>query len=167
MKKQPNSQMCFVCGLENPIGLKLAFYEDREGQVFALFTPEDQHEGYPGILHGGIITALLDEILGRVAIARQHWVMTVRLNVRFRFPTPTNQTLLVAGEALGWKKNLFEARGKIILSDGRVCAEATGTFIEVSLEDMEDASQALTWWQVVPDDEPPDFDPWSEHLGAS
>ena len=52
MKKQPNSQMCFACGLENPIGLKMAFYEDDEGRVVANFTTRDEHQGYPGVVHG-------------------------------------------------------------------------------------------------------------------
>jgi acyl-coenzyme A thioesterase PaaI-like protein len=82
MKKQPNSQMCFVCGLENPIGLKMAFYEDDEGRVVAKFTPGDEHQGFPGVMHGGIVTALLDEVLGRVAIAAGRWMVTGRLNMR-------------------------------------------------------------------------------------
>jgi acyl-coenzyme A thioesterase PaaI-like protein len=61
MEKQPNSRMCFVCGIENPIGLKLRFYTDDEGRCIARFRPKPEHQGYPGQLHGGIISALLDE----------------------------------------------------------------------------------------------------------
>ena len=61
MEKQPNSRMCFLCGLENPIGLKLAFYTDDEGRCIAHFRPREEHQGYPGHLHGGIISSLLDE----------------------------------------------------------------------------------------------------------
>jgi hypothetical protein len=61
MEKQPNSRMCFVCGIENPIGLKLKFYTDDEGRCIARFRPKPQHQGYPGQLHGGIISTLLDE----------------------------------------------------------------------------------------------------------
>jgi hypothetical protein len=61
MEKQPNSRMCFVCGVDNPIGLHLAFYTDDEGRCIARFQPKPQHQGYPGQLHGGIISSLLDE----------------------------------------------------------------------------------------------------------
>jgi acyl-coenzyme A thioesterase PaaI-like protein len=60
MEKQPNSRMCFLCGIENPIGLKLKFYTDDEGRCIARFRPRPEHQGYPGQLHGGIISALLD-----------------------------------------------------------------------------------------------------------
>jgi uncharacterized protein (TIGR00369 family) len=160
MKKQPNSRLCFVCGLDNPIGLKLAFYEDEQGHVAARFTPQSQHQGYPGVVHGGIVTALLDEVLARVAIGSGRWVMTARLNLRYRRPIPLDQPLTVVGQALGWKRSLFEARGQIILADGQVGAEAEGTFAEVRPEQVEQLAGALGFWEVVPDAEPPDFSAW-------
>jgi acyl-coenzyme A thioesterase PaaI-like protein len=66
MEKQPNSRMCFVCGIDNPIGLHLSFYTDDEGRCIARFRPGPEHQGYPGHLHGGIISTLLDEAMGRV-----------------------------------------------------------------------------------------------------
>lgn len=151
MKKQPNSQMCFVCGLENPIGLKMAFYEDEEGRVVAEFTTRDEHQGYPGVVHGGIVTALLDETLGRVCIAVGRWMVTGRLNIRWRRPIPVGETLTVVGEVVSWKKRLLEARGEIRLADGKVGAEATGTFLEIPPEEREGMEEALAFWQVVPD----------------
>jgi uncharacterized protein (TIGR00369 family) len=143
--------MCFVCGLENPIGLKMAFYEDEEGRVVAKFTPGDEHQGFPGIVHGGIVTSLLDEVLGRVAIAAERWVVTGRLNIRFRRPVPVGETLTIVGEVVNWKKRTLEAHGEIRLADGQVGAEATGTFIEIPAEKVERMEEALAFWQVVPD----------------
>jgi len=151
MKKQPNSQMCFACGLENPIGLKMAFYQDDEGRVVAKFTPGDEHQGYPGMVHGGIVTALLDEVLGRVAIAAGRWMVTGRLNIRFRRPISVGETLTIVGEAMNWKKHVLEARGEIRLADGQIGAEATGTFLEIPAEQGEGMEEALAFWQVVPD----------------
>lgn len=151
MKKQPNSKMCFACGLENPIGLKMAFYEDDKGRVVAEFTPGDEHQGYPGVVHGGIVAALLDEVLGRVAIAAERWMVTARINIRFRRPIPLGETLTVMGEELGWKKRLLEAQGQIRLANGQIGAEATGTFIEIPPEQVEGMEEALAFWQVVPD----------------
>jgi hypothetical protein len=61
MEKQPNSRMCFVCGIDNPIGLHLHFYTDDEGHYIGRLGPRLEHQGYPGHLGGGIISALLDE----------------------------------------------------------------------------------------------------------
>jgi acyl-coenzyme A thioesterase PaaI-like protein len=60
MEKQPNCRMCFVCGIDNPIGLHPKFYTDDEGRCSAHFRPRPEHQGYPGYLHGGIISARLD-----------------------------------------------------------------------------------------------------------
>ena len=61
MEKQPNSRMCFVCGVDNPIGLHLSFYTDDAGRCIARFRPRPEHQGFPGWLHGGIASTLLDE----------------------------------------------------------------------------------------------------------
>ena len=60
MEKQPNSRMCFVCGIDNPIGLHLSFYTDDQGRCIARFRPQPHHQGYPGQLHGGLISTILD-----------------------------------------------------------------------------------------------------------
>jgi hypothetical protein len=59
MEKQPNSRMCFVCGVDNPIGLHPKFYTDDKGRCIARFPPKPEHQGYPGHLHGGITSTLL------------------------------------------------------------------------------------------------------------
>jgi len=151
MRKQPNSRMCFVCGLQNPIGLKMAFYEDSQGRVVGKFTPGEEHQGYPGTMHGGIVTALLDEALGRVAIASGRWMVTAQLNIRFRRPIPIGETLSVVGEVVAWKKRVLEARGELRLPDGEVGAEADGTFVEIPPEKISGMEEALAFWRVVPD----------------
>jgi acyl-coenzyme A thioesterase PaaI-like protein len=60
MEKQPNSRVSFVRGIENPIGLHLPFYTSDEGRTVARFRSKPEHQGYPGHLHGGIISTLLD-----------------------------------------------------------------------------------------------------------
>jgi uncharacterized protein (TIGR00369 family) len=143
--------MCFVCGLGNPIGLQAAFYEDDAGRVTAKFTPRPEHQGFPGVMHGGIVTALLDETLGRVAIAAGRWMVTGRLNIRFRRPIPVEGTLMVIGEPVKWNGRILEARGEIRLADGRVAAEATGMFLEIPPDQVEGMEEALSFWRVVPD----------------
>jgi acyl-coenzyme A thioesterase PaaI-like protein len=150
-KKQPNSAMCFACGLQNPVGLKLAFYEGADGRVTTSYRPEEHFQGYPGVLHGGIVTALLDETLGRVAIALGDFMVTARLNIRFRRPAPLDQLLLVEGKPTGRRRNLLGAEGKLTLEDGTVIAEASATFMPLPPETQDLMPEALAFWEVVRD----------------
>ena len=76
--------LCFACGPRNPYGLKL--HIEREGdKVVAKFTAPEEYQGYPGFLHGGIITALLDEVMSRVSIITYtRWTITGGIDVHFR-----------------------------------------------------------------------------------
>ncbi len=150
LQRQPNSRMCFCCGRENPIGLHLKFDFDGE-RVWTTFTPQEPHQGYPGILHGGIAYAILDEVIGRVAIAHDKWVVTARMEIRYRQPVPLGQPLRAMGEIVENRRRLLTARGEIHLPDGSVAVEATGTFMEAPQEVQAEWQAALLDWRV---DEP-------------
>ena len=152
LRKQPNSRYCFLCGLENPIGLKLAFYEDDDGRVLTHFTPAEEHQGYPGVLHGGITSALFDETIGRVLVGRDFWAMTVELSVRFRKPIPLGEQLTVVGELVNKRGRLVEGKGEIRLADDTVAATAKAKYIILADEQVESFRQQLGSWQVVPDE---------------
>ncbi len=149
--KQPNSQMCFVCGMENPIGLKLFFYEDSDGRVTATFTPRNEHQGYPGVLHGGITAALLDEVLGRVVIGRGVWLMTARMDLRYKRAIPLGQPLTIVGQVVRETRRLLEAQGELRLADGSVAATATATYLPIPQEKLEGMEEAVGYWKVFPD----------------
>jgi acyl-coenzyme A thioesterase PaaI-like protein len=151
MEKQPNSRMCFVCGIDNPIGLHLKFYTNDEGRCIARFQPKPEHQGYPGQLHGGLISSLLDETMGRVLTGRNVWAMTGRLEIKFRKPVPLDQELTVVGELTRSRSRAYEARGEIQLPDGTVLVEGSGTYIRIPDEVVEQAKSELDFWQVVPD----------------
>ena len=127
MNKQPNSRMCFICGLQNPVGLKLAFYEDADaGQVRAEFTVPDEYQGSPGVVHGGIVAAVLDEVAGRAIMmggSDENLMATLRLTIRYRRLTPTETPLTAVGwvERPGTSK--AKVAGEIRLPDGAVTAE--------------------------------------------
>ncbi|MFQ6057252.1 MAG: PaaI family thioesterase [Anaerolineae bacterium] len=151
MRKQPNSRMCFVCGMENPIGLKLFFYENEQGQVIAHFTPREEHQGYPEVMHGGLVTALLDEIMGRVAIGRELWMVTAKMEVKFRHPVPIGQPLTLVGEATRLRGRIMQARGEIRLEDGTVAAEAQGICVRLPDEEIQRLQGQIGFWEIVPD----------------
>ncbi|HET91501.1 MAG TPA: PaaI family thioesterase [Chloroflexi bacterium] len=152
MKKQPNSRMCFLCGRQNPVGLKLDFYEDHEaGQVRVEFVVPDEYQGYPGVVHGGIVAAVLDEVAGRavmIAGSEEDLMATLRLTIRYRRPTPTETPLL----AVGWveRRSGVGARvaGEIRLLDGTVTAEAEATVGAVPDEFRVNWESEKLYWKV-------------------
>lgn len=151
MEKQPNSRMCFLCGIENPIGLKLKFYTDDEGRCIARFNPRPEHQGFPGQLHGGIISALLDETMWRVLVSEDVWAVTGRLEVKFRRSVPLDQELTIVGELTRNRSRAYEARGEIRLPDSTVLVQGTGTYVRIPDEVVDEAKSALDFWEVVPD----------------
>lgn len=140
--------MCFVCGRENSIGLHMHFWVDDANCVHAEFTPREEHQSFPGVMHGGLITTMLDELIGRTAIALDIWCMTVKLDVRFLKPVPIGEPLTLKGEITKKSSRLLEGRGELRLSDGTLAAEATGTYLKIPNAQMEQFKTALEWWRV-------------------
>ena len=133
--------MCFVCGESNPAGVHVRFYEQEDGSVLSRFTPADQHQGYPGRMHGGVITAVLDETIGRAIMIRYGeaiWGVTAELNVRFRKPAPIGVELTAVGRITSENSRLFEGAGELYLPDGTVAAEAAGKFVKLNIEKIAD-----------------------------
>ncbi len=152
MDKQPNSRYCFVCGVQNPIGLHLVFYNDpASGQVRAQITVPDPYQGYPGIVHGGIVAAILDEVAGRAVLLHtsdENLMATLRLTVRYLRPTPTGVPLTV----VGWVEQLggvgARVAGQIRLPDGTVSAECQATLATVSEEFRGRWEDEKPYWKV-------------------
>jgi acyl-coenzyme A thioesterase PaaI-like protein len=128
-------QRCFVCGARNPFGLQLRFRQEGD-EVVADFMPEERHQGFPGTVHGGILAALLDETLNRAPVLLGQWVMTARLNLRFRRPAPIGQMLQIRAKLDYVRSRFYTARGAIHLAaDSRVIyAEAEGSFLPIPPE---------------------------------
>lgn len=151
MEKQPNSRYCFVCGLQNPDGLHVSFYEDEDHRVIVRYVPKDEYQGYPGVLHGGIACALLDEAIGRTLVRHDIWAMTVDLNVRFHKPIPLGQPLTVIGEMVRLRSRTMEGKGEIRLADGSLAVTAEAKYIRLPDSQLQRFRQELGFWQVVPD----------------
>ncbi len=126
-----SNNLCFGCGKDNPIGLKLSFAEEN-GSYVSRFTPREEHQSYDGTIHGGILSTLLDETMGRfLYIVQKRNVATARLEIRFRKPARVGQELTVSGWVVKERGKLIETEGKIALSDGTVVAEGKATMMEV------------------------------------
>jgi len=113
---------CFICGSDNPLGLQARFEEQTDGSFLARFTGRDQHQGYPGRMHGGIIAALLAEVAARAAEAKGGQVQELR--VRYRRPVPLECELAAVGRLSAAGEHEIEAAAELLLADGSVAAEA-------------------------------------------
>ena len=119
---------CFACGQNNPIGLKLKFVEIA-GRYVAKCVMDKNYQSFNGVLHGGIITTLLDEAMGGYLFHLKQPAYTGKLEVRYRRPTPTGEQLTVSGWIAGRKRNVVEMKSEIALADGTVTAEATAKMV--------------------------------------
>jgi acyl-coenzyme A thioesterase PaaI-like protein len=153
---QPNSRMCFVCGIENPVGLRLRTYEITPGEVEATFTAPEHFQGYPGVLHGGLVASLLDELCGRALMgtdpASTRFMFTAKMDVKYRRHVPTGVPLRIVGRAGKTKARTAEAWAGIYHGQsGDLLAEATALLINVAPE-LFDMSQLETLgWQIYPE----------------
>jgi uncharacterized protein (TIGR00369 family) len=157
--KQPNSRMCLVCGLKNPFGLHTSFYELDNRELLAIFTPREEHQSYPGRLHGGIISTILDETIGRAIMILSEgevWGVTVELQVRFKKPVPLDEELRVIGRITKNSSRFFEGTGELLLQDGTVAAEGHGKYLKAPLEKIADFDAEAQEWSVVTSPGDPD-----------
>ncbi len=123
---------CFVCGPNNPIGLKLDFTLD--GEVMTTeFVPKKEHQGYMNIVHGGIISTLLDEIMVKLAIELGMPAVTAQMNIRLRKPAKVGERLTFSAEILENTKKLLVAHAKAVTDNGKVVAESTGKLVRISI----------------------------------
>lgn len=125
-------QHCFACGMQNPTGLHLVFH-DEDGVIVTEYTPGPEVAGFPGVVHGGILATLLDEVLNRTAVREQRWLMTGRLDIRYRQAAPVGRALRVTARTLSSRKRMVQAAGEIRLADEpeTVIATAEGVFLPI------------------------------------
>ena len=119
-----NEGFCFGCGQNNPMGLKLRFTKDGD-TISAEFTPDKMHQGWPGLLHGGILGALLDEAMSNIAYATGNTCLTASIEIRLRQPVEVDAPLVVTAWIIRQRKKLIETAGKVCLKDGTIIAEST------------------------------------------
>jgi uncharacterized protein (TIGR00369 family) len=150
--KQPNSHHCFVCGVRNTNGLGMKFYENGPGDVTASYVVPEHFQGYPGVVHGGVVAAILDEVAGRAAMTGKHdrFRYTAKLEIRYRKPTPLGEPLHVHGWVVEQRGSRVIAKADLRLEDGTLLSDAKALLAD--LPDIVDEDQlAGLGWQVYPD----------------
>jgi uncharacterized protein (TIGR00369 family) len=157
------SRMCLVCGRDNPFGLHARFYElapDEPAaagaeaapaagpELLGVFAVREEHQSYPGRLHGGISSAILDETIGRAVIIAHPgvWGVTVEFSVRFRQPVPLDGEVRAVGRITRDTTRLFEGTGEILLADGTVAVEGRGKYVKMGIEDIAEGGMDEREW---------------------
>lgn len=150
--------MCFVCGVKNDFGLHANFYETDANELVAIIKPSDQHQGYPGRMHGGIAATILDETIARSICNgknEQLWGVTLELKTRFRKPVPLGQELKVVGRVTSEGSRSFEGTAEIVLPNGEIAVSAEGKYLKVDIKRISDESLGDDdWFFVNNPDEP-------------
>jgi len=131
---------CFGCGDLNPAGLKLEFRFEGNKAV-ADFLPQDKHQGYPGLMHGGVMAAALDEAMGWAMYALGAWAVTGKMEVKYRQPLPLHQKATVSGEIIRNRGQWLEMRGEIRSEEGRLMAESYGLFMRLPEEKVRELEE--------------------------
>ena len=122
---------CFACGPANPIGLHLQFLVSAD-TVRTTFVPRVEHQGYPGHMHGGLISTILDDVMANFLYLRGLPVVTARMEVKFKAPVgvgrPVTASARLSEERGG---RLFEMASLLEDENGKVLAEGRATFMRV------------------------------------
>ena|ERR1051326_131097 len=154
--KQPNSKMCFICGLENPVGLHLHIYEVEPGMIETTYVAPEHFQGYPGVLHGGIVGAILDEMAGRSLMGSDpndpRFMFTAKLEVKYRQNVPIGKPLRIVGKAGKSKARMAEAWSGIYEeATNELLAEANVLLMNVPSEQFDKSKLSELGWQVYPE----------------
>ena len=135
--KLPHTKSCFVCGLNNPLGLKLDFETDSQ-IVRARFTPRPEHVGFRETVHGGIISTVLDEaMVWAIGVRTKRFAYCAELSVRFLQPARPLEELMVVAELVDNRRNkLFQAKAELQNPRGAVHAAATGKYLPIKEDNL-------------------------------
>jgi uncharacterized protein (TIGR00369 family) len=154
MQLQPNSRNCFVCGLDNEHGLHLRFYETADGEVTVETIVPDRFQGYPGIVHGGIVASLVDETLGRVHIGppdNPRFMFTAKININYRKPVPTGIPIRIVAHAVKNRRRAATSVCSIYGPNNELLVDADAMLMNIPEEMLKKTDLESLGWKVYPE----------------
>ncbi len=150
--QQPSSRGCFLCGRDNPVSLKVRWVNDPGGErIRARVTVPETHCSYPGVVHGGVVAALLDETGGRAVMAGgdfERLMVAVKLEVEFRQVTPAGTEVELVGWVVRDHGSKAEVAAEIVLPDGTVSARSKGLLVRPPAQVAERWEGEREHWRV-------------------
>jgi acyl-coenzyme A thioesterase PaaI-like protein len=152
--QQPGSRNCFVCGVENPHGLHMIFYETGPGEVVCEYVVPEAYEGYPGVVHGGIIASMLDEIASRAAMKgdSSQFCVTARLTIHYRKLVPTGKKIRINSHLQSKRGRVAMITAELRLPDGSIGAEAEAVMVDLPQVEADRESSEELDWKISPND---------------
>jgi len=120
---------CVVCGQDNPYGLRIQYALGRDGAITAEWQPTENWEGFEGIVHGGIISTVLDEAMSKAVVAMNYEALTGELRVRFRHHVTAGENLRIRGWVVEKVRRLVKAEATLTAADGSERAHAWARFL--------------------------------------
>ncbi|MCQ2797511.1 MAG: PaaI family thioesterase [Bacilli bacterium] len=138
ISKQANAKDCYVCGTNNPFGLHANFYNMEDGSCVALFKFDYNHQSYPQRTHGGNITSIIDETIGRAVwcLDKNIWGCTIKLNMQYKKPVPYETPLMCVGKIDKLTNITFQGWGEIRTMDGEVLARGDALYMRLTPEQI-------------------------------
>lgn len=135
---QNNSKNCMICGMENPFSLKAPFYNLEDGSVASVFSFKSVHQSYPDRTHGGMVSALLDELMGRALWVSEPEMfgVTTTLNITYRKPTPLDKPVKARGYLTFNSARGMIAKGQIFDMDNNLLVEGDAKYFKVPFKKM-------------------------------
>ena len=125
-----DNNYCFACGKDNSDGLQLKFnYSDDGSWAETIYTPPEKFQGWKGVVHGGIITTLLDELMAKAAIKKGYHVLTGEITTRFKNPAKTLEPLRCVAEIEKANKKILYVKGTAYNKKGDIVAESRSKMI--------------------------------------
>ncbi len=125
MKKLNDDNKCFVCGLNNPDGLHFSFMNSTEGVTAKINFPE-RFQGWEGIVHGGIISTAIDEVMVKAAAKEGIRCVTAEMRIRFKTPCRTGRDYILNGRIVENNNKIIKTEGAITDGNNKVIAEGNG-----------------------------------------
>jgi uncharacterized protein (TIGR00369 family) len=141
LSKQRNSKMCAICGLDNKFGVRAHFYNMEDNSVMTPFMFREEHQSYPGRVHGGLIAAMLDELGLRACWANGNedvWGVTLSMEVKYRKPVPYNKKIFGRGKVESETSKFLKINTEILDEYGNVLSNAQVKYIKLNVDKITD-----------------------------
>ncbi len=143
------SRDCVVCGTRNPFSLRAKFFECENEILVGIFEPRDEHQSYPGRMHGGMVSSIIDETIGRaVQIGNPDaWGVTGELKIRYTKPTPIGETLKCFAKLTCNTSRLFKGVAILETQSGELVASGEATYVKMDISKIAEGFSDEDWFR--------------------